>query len=418
MVFNRKSDPERPDQERGRRRTLRTSLFGETGACPAKSLASQAAVSIENTNLHEQIQRIIESLVKAAVSAIDARDPTTAGHSLRVAAFVTNFADVLEHSALGRSRHVHFTEDEMRELYFSALLHDIGKVGVREDVLVKAKKLSPELWERVNARFDLIGRTIELESAKQRLRACASGTGDASEMAHIDAALADRLRDLRSADAASRSGCRTGSTHIEEGPTASAELTEIAKHTFVGADGATSHYLTAEELWFLEALPKGIAGRARERAEVESTRLAHPAEFLARIPWTEDLKNLVQYAGDHHEKLDGSGLSESTQAVTRSPSRRGSSRSPTSTTRSRQRTARYKPAVSSEKAIEILRSEADDGLLDGALVDLLANNLDTITRRDPKMATDVSQIRRCRAFSVRGRTFSAPQPRRRDSRAP
>jgi HD-GYP domain-containing protein (c-di-GMP phosphodiesterase class II) len=384
VLFNRKSNASVliKTEEDAERYVL---PYSERQVRLAKSLASQAAVSIENTQLHEHIQHIIESLVKAAVSAIDARDPTTAGHSLRVAAFVTNFADVLEHSALGQSRHVHFTEDEMRELYFSALLHDIGKVGVREDVLMKAKKLSPELWERVDARFDLIGRTIELESAKQRLRACAAGAGDASELARIDAALADRLRDI----ARMRQVIRAANDpHIEEGPSAAAELTEIAKHTFVRADGTTSPYLTAEELCFLK-LPMGTLD-AQERAEVES-HVSHTAEFLARIPWTDDLKNLVKYAGGHHEKLDGSGYpnrlkGDEIAIQTRLITLADIYDALTAEDRP------YKPAVSSEKAIEILRSDADAGLLDGGLVDLLANNLETITRRDPLMATEVSQL--------------------------
>jgi HD-GYP domain-containing protein (c-di-GMP phosphodiesterase class II) len=129
---------------------------------------------------------------------------------------------------------------------------------------------------------------------------------------------------------------------------------------------------------------------AQERAEVES-HVSHTAEFLARIPWTDDLKNLVKYAGGHHEKLDGSGYpnrlkGDEIAIQTRLITLADIYDALTAEDRP------YKPAVSSEKAIEILRSDADAGLLDGGLVDLLANNLETITRRDPLMATEVSQL--------------------------
>ena len=114
----------------------------------ARSLASMAAVSIENSRLYDQIEHILESFVKASVSAIDARDPTTAGHSVRVAALTTRLAEAAERVGHGPYNEVRFTHEQMRELYFAALRHDIGKVAVREAVLTKAKKLPPLLWER------------------------------------------------------------------------------------------------------------------------------------------------------------------------------------------------------------------------------------------------------------------------------
>ena len=131
-----------------------------------------------------EIEHILESLVKASVSAIDARDPTTAGHSVRVAALTTALAEAVQRAGRGPYRDVRFTHEQMRELRFAALLHDIGKVAVREDVLIKAKKLPPVLWERIDARFALIRRTLELDYYKRRADQCRSGDADARSAAH------------------------------------------------------------------------------------------------------------------------------------------------------------------------------------------------------------------------------------------
>jgi hypothetical protein len=107
--------------------------------------------------------------VKAAVTAIDQRDPDTAGHSVRVATLTVDMAEaLLERAGVGSYAGVRFTREQIRELRYAAMLHDFGKVGVREEVLTKAKKLPPHLFERVEARFDLIRRTIELEFHRHR----------------------------------------------------------------------------------------------------------------------------------------------------------------------------------------------------------------------------------------------------------
>ena len=109
----------------------------------ARMLASQAAIAVENAKLYAQIERTLESFVEASVSAIDLRDPATAGHSLRVAALATSLAEAVERADAGPYRDIRFTPEQLREFYFAALLHDFGKVAVREEVLLKAKKLPP-----------------------------------------------------------------------------------------------------------------------------------------------------------------------------------------------------------------------------------------------------------------------------------
>ena len=127
-----------------------------------RSLAGQAAVSIENGRLYREIENLFEGFIKAAVTAIDQRDPTTAGHSVRVATLTCDQIDRGPFASVG------FTRDQMKELRYAGPLHDFGKVGVREEVLVKAKKLPPIMFDRIESRFDLIRRTLEAEFQRRR----------------------------------------------------------------------------------------------------------------------------------------------------------------------------------------------------------------------------------------------------------
>jgi HD-GYP domain-containing protein (c-di-GMP phosphodiesterase class II) len=356
FVINRKSDP---------RALVKSTEDADRYVVPYTdrdvrltcSLASQAALSIENARLYRQVEHMLERFVKAAVSAVDARDPTMAGHSIRVAALTIDLAEAVTRAARGAYRDVRFTRTQLRELHYAALLHDLGKITVREDVLVKAKKLPPVLWERVDSRFDLIHRTIQLGYWKR----CAHGRADAG-----DAQLEDELHDL----ALMREAVREANEPnlLAEPPAES--LADIARRTFERVDGGTSHYLAPDELSFLQ-LSRGTLDD-RERAEIES-HVEHTRRFLVQIPWTDDLKDLVTYAYGHLEKLNGTGYpqrltSDDIPIQTRMITLADIFDALTEGDRP------YKPAVTSDKAIEIIQGEARAGLLDRELVNILTES--------------------------------------------
>src|SRR6267142_2810943 len=118
-----------------------------------ESIASQAAVAIDNKNLLDSIQALFDGFVQASVTAIEQRDPSTAGHSGRVEALTTALAKAVTGLGAGKYRDVHLTEDQFKELRYACLLHDFGKVGVREHILIKAKKLMPGQLEVIQSRF-------------------------------------------------------------------------------------------------------------------------------------------------------------------------------------------------------------------------------------------------------------------------
>ncbi len=147
------------------------------------TLAAQAGIALENAILYEEIRSIFEGFVRASVDAIEARDPTTSGHSRRVADLTLGLAHAVERASSGPYAHVQWKREDLRELEYASLLHDFGKIGVREHVLVKAKKLYPQSLELVRQRFDFVARTIESEILSRKLEAMARGAtlGDLAE---------------------------------------------------------------------------------------------------------------------------------------------------------------------------------------------------------------------------------------------
>lgn len=314
------------------------------------ALGGQAASAIENAVLHEEIERLFEGFVQASVVAIEARDPTTAGHSERVARLTVGLARALEASPPPSLAGVRFGPAELRQLRYAALLHDFGKVGVREHVLVKASKLHPAQLDLVAARFDLIRAQLENE----RLRARHEGRPEDE----IEARRAELDGFWETVVACNRP------TVLPEG--SFERLAAIAARTFVDPRGAERPYLEPSEVAWLSILRGSLS--EEERLEIES-HVSHTFRFLSQIPWTRALRGVPDIAHGHHEKLDGKGYprgvpAESIAVETRMMTIADIFDALTAADRP------YKKAVPAETALDILRAEARDGKLDPALLDV------------------------------------------------
>ncbi|HET6764148.1 MAG TPA: HD domain-containing phosphohydrolase [Longimicrobiaceae bacterium] len=362
QLINRKRDPRaRITSEAAAERWVQP--YGDRELQLVQALAGQAAVSIENSILYRQIETIFESFVKAAVIAVDQRDPTTSGHSVRVATLTVDLAAALSDARTGPHAGTSFTPAQLRELRYASLLHDFGKVGVREEVLVKARKLPPLLFERVHARFDLIRRTLEADHWRLRAQELERAGASSPVLAVADEEFRRRTAELEEVwkvvDTANQPSIL---------PEKAAEaLDGIGALTFRGADGQPQPYLTAEELHYLR-IPKGSLNE-RERLEIES-HVEQTYRFLTQIPWTGDLKRVAELAYGHHEKLNGRGyprgvVADDIPVQTRIMTVVDIFDALTASDRP------YKKALPAEKALDILHMEARDGLLDQSLVDLL-----------------------------------------------
>ena len=268
----------------------------------ALSLASQAAVAYENRMLSQEIEGMLDGFVNAAVTAIEQRDPTTSGHSLRVAAYTQALAEIVNTTSTGAYAAARFNVAQLKEIRYAALLHDFGKVGVREEVLVKAKKLYPLQLEVVRQRFDYIRKEIEAGMVRRKLQAFMErGRGDAlSEIARISEDFEQRMKSIDEYLAFILQANEP--TLMEHGKFQ--RLREITAQFFLDPKGVEKPFLNPDEASLL-SIPKGSLDAA-ERAQIES-HVIHTFSFLSQIPWTKELKQIPDIARAHHEKLNGTG---------------------------------------------------------------------------------------------------------------
>jgi len=276
--------------------------FGERSVQLALSLASQAAVAYENRKLYNDIETLFEGFVSAAVTAIEQRDPTTSGHSLRVASYTQGLAVAVDAETSGPYAETHFDREQMKEIRYAALLHDFGKVGVREEVLIKAKKLYPMQMELVRQRFNYIRKELEATNVRRKLQVYLErDRGDAlQEIARLSEDFEQRQKMLSDyMELIIESNEPTLLEHMH-----SRKLQDVAKQLFLDPQGVENPYLKPDEVGLL-SIPKGSLNAA-ERLEIES-HVVHTYNFLSQIPWTNELKRVPEIARAHHEKLNGTG---------------------------------------------------------------------------------------------------------------
>jgi HD-GYP domain-containing protein (c-di-GMP phosphodiesterase class II) len=326
------------------------------------ALAAQAGVAIENSVLYGDIERLFEGFVTAAVTAIEARDPTTSGHSARVATMTVALAESVQRAGQGPWRGLTFTREQLRELRYAGLLHDFGKVGVREKVLVKRKKLYSGQLELIRHRF--AHAIQEAELAFERARAdhlLAHGqAGYASALARLEGERATRRAELRRWLDLVLSANEP--TVVDAGSFET--LDAVRGERWRDVDGVERPLLEEEELRFLMVRRGNLD--ERERREIES-HVTHTYRFLEQIPWTAELRGIPEIAYAHHEKLNGRGYpralgAEAIPVQARMMTIADIFDALTAADRP------YKRAVSAERALDILHDEAREGMLDAALL--------------------------------------------------
>ena len=326
----------------------------------ATTLASQAGIVLENVLLYQEVTKLFEGFVDASVTAIEARDPTTSGHSKRVANLTAHLAE----KADGRYGDFRLLPDDLQQIEYAALLHDFGKVGVREPVLVKAKKLYEHDRALVEARFDYIRKAMENERNERKLRYLleASRAEVAAELEAVDREAEAKLKEVDDIVAFVLQANQP--TVLEQG--GFERIADIAARTFFGPDGTQRPYLTQDEALALQIMRGSLT--EDERKEIES-HVSHTYNFLRQIPWGKTLRRVPDIAGSHHEKLDGTGYPKGIKASEIPPAAKMMSISDiydalTASDRP------YKKAVPIPKALDIIKSEVDRNKLDAVLFDM------------------------------------------------
>ena len=276
-------------------------VFSQRAVRLAQSLASQAAVAYENSQLYQNVEALFEGFVNASVTAIEQRDPTTSGHSMRVAKMTEGLAEVVDRANMGAYAQVRFTPEQMKELRYAALLHDFGKVGVREEVLIKAKKLYPSHPSILQHRFDYVRKALESDYARKKLEVVlARGRSDREEFARLDEEL---LRKQSELDEDFKFILEVNEpTVLHAGQFG--RLIEIARKTYLNPTGNERGLLTPAEVRSL-SISQGSLDED-ERRQIEC-HVVHSFNFLMQIPWTSQMRSIPLIARAHHEKLNGTG---------------------------------------------------------------------------------------------------------------
>jgi len=313
-------------------------------------VSAQASLAIENSTLLVEQEKILDGFVNACVTAIEARDPVTSGHSQRVCDLSLNMANSVNRVSTGPLSIIQFNELQMRELRYAAMLHDIGKISVKEDILQKEKKLFPWELEMIQMRMKLMKSSFRLQYA-----------GEKNQFE-----LAKKLREVDQAYQMILSANEPSVLPKE----VSASIVELTKFQVDTGDGEPCCALHAHEKEKL-CIPRGSLS-FEERIEIEK-HVSFTYEILKMVPWSRGLEGVPNIAHRHHEKLDGTGYPQKVKAE-EIPIQ---SRMLTICDIYDALTAKdrpYKAAVPLEKALAILEDEVKQGKLDSVLFRLFVDS--------------------------------------------
>jgi HD-GYP domain-containing protein (c-di-GMP phosphodiesterase class II) len=360
QLINKKRDP-RVRLETQEDFTREVISFDERAEELSSALAAQAGIALENALLYGEIQRIFDGFVHASVRAIEQRDPTTSGHSQRVAALACTLAERIDGSTEGLYAPARFSRDQLRELHYASLLHDFGKIGVREQVLVKAKKLYPHELQSIRDRVQYALKCVEADSLARKISLMQAG-GGAADLHALDLDLAARKASLIAAfDTISQAN---EPTVMAEGDFT--RIAEIFGMTIGDGRGESFRLLRESELHALQT-PRGSLV-ASEYDEIRS-HVVHTYNFLSQIPWGKGMEDIPKIAGSHHERVNGTGYPNGLKAEEiplQSKIMSVADIYDALTAADRP----YKRALPLERALQILDFEVRDGHLDAELVKL------------------------------------------------
>lgn len=344
--------------------------FSDQDTGLAGSLASQAAVAIENSALYQNIESLFEGFVSASARAIEQRDPTTSGHSERVAILTLGVADAVSRLERGPFADIHFSTAEVKELRYAALLHDFGKVGVKEEVLLKRNKLHEHEFDLLRLRFDLVRTLRERDLERRKVQALIEESRDIalSQFRVWDSELEAEMREMdHFLDVVTRANDPLLQwMGDEEFQSQQIGLARMRGVFYCDRHQRTRPLLNDYELRAL-SVRRGSLGED-ERREIER-HVTHTFEFLKQIPWTRDYDSVPHIAHCHHERCDGTGyplglhheqipIQAKMMTVVDIYDALTASDRP------------YKKACSPDRAIDILYQEARDGHIDSNLLDV------------------------------------------------
>jgi HD-GYP domain-containing protein (c-di-GMP phosphodiesterase class II) len=269
----------------------------------AESLASQAAVALVNQRLLMEQKNLFDAFIQLIANAIDDKSPYTGGHCKRVPELTMMIADAAMHYKDGPEeiRHFRMDEDLRYELYVASMLHDCGKITTKEFVVDKATKLETiyDRIELVDTRCEVLKRDAEIDMLKRQVAALKRG--ETLDEATLQAELSETQQRIDTDRDLIRRYNVGGEFMSDE---AIAQVNQIARRRWMNPSGEDAPLLSDEEIYNLSIRKGTLTTEEREHINYHITATIH---MLEALPFPRYLKNVPEYAGGHHERMDGKG---------------------------------------------------------------------------------------------------------------
>ncbi len=266
-----------------------------------ESLASQAAIALTNNKLIGQFRELFESFINLMSEAIDKKSPYNGAHCRRVPTLTMMIADAACKADYGIFKDFELDEDERYELKIAGLLHDCGKVTTPVHVIDKATKLET-IFDRIhliNTRFEILKRDAEISFLNQKMAAIESG--NLTVIPELEEAFQQKLAQY-SSDQDFLRICNIGGEFMSD--EYKERLQIIATYRWIDPKGAEVNFLTDDEVYNLN-ISRGTL-TAEERKTIND-HIVVTIEMLEKLPYPRNLRRVPEYAGGHHERMDGKG---------------------------------------------------------------------------------------------------------------
>ena len=306
--------------------------FSDADLHLAESLASQAAIALTNRLLINRLEALFESFIRLINTAIDDKSPYTSGHCQRVPTLTMLLADAVDACKVGPLKGFTMSDRDRHELRIAGLLHDCGKITTPVHVVDKATKLQTlfDRIELIDTRFEVVKRDVELVLC--RARAPARGRQRRGARRTRDPIRGPPCRNRRR-PRVSAPLQRRRRIHASGRPGAGAA--DLGQYRWLDGNGNERPLLTDDEIENL-TIPAGTL--TREERRIINHHIDVTIQMLEALPWPRHLTRVPEYAGGHHERMDGRAIRAGSPA-SRCRCRRAAWGSPTSSRRSPRRTA-------------------------------------------------------------------------------
>ena len=266
-----------------------------------ESLASQGAVALTNKRLVAELKNLFESFIQLIATAIDKKSPYTGGHCERVPEITMLLADAVEKTKTGKYKDFSMNEDERYELYIAGWLHDCGKVATPPHIVDKGMKLETitDRIEVMDTRFEVLKRDAEISMLKKQIELMGKGMAN-GKIKSLVSEFDDKITQFNSDQTFIQKTNRGGEFMEEEDQR---RVSNIGNYKWK-LEGEKINLFDEKDVRNLQ-IPKGTL--LPEEREIINDHIVITIDMLEKLPYPKKLRNVPEFAGGHHEKLDGTG---------------------------------------------------------------------------------------------------------------